>query len=257
MFPRLVWFEAKRFQAYPLEAFANIIERSIQTGLFILLWLTIGRFSNTQLLSAHEVFGYFLIIGGFPPFFYAKMGIAQTLLKLIKNGELSHILLRPVNVIVYPWAMRTGRNFINMCFGLTQIIIGLLIAQPDLAPVQWLLFFPIFINALVINGAFNIMLGTLAFYFIEIKGFISSFGHVATLLRGELIPLFLMPATVQTVLQLTPFPASMYHLVGLLQGQHIPSYGQIVVGSIWAIVLLILAIHFWKRGLKKYEATGL
>lgn len=257
LFPYLVWFEAKRFGAYPLEAIANFIERSFSTGLFILLWITIGQFSGDQSLDTRQIVSYFLIAGGLMSYLYAGMGIAGMFLKLIKNGELSQYLLRPVNVIVYPWALRTGRNLINQITGLIQIVIGLLIAQPDLGG-RGLLMLPIvFINALLINAAFNILLGCLAFYFVEIKGFISTFVHIAKLMRGDLMPLFLMPLAIQSILQATPFPASMFHLVGLLQGKTPPTWPQILIGSMWAIGLCFIASLAWRRGLKHYEATGL
>lgn len=257
LFPSLVWFEAKRFSAYPLEAIANIIERSIGTVLFILLWLIISQHSGDSSLNTKEIISYFLIIGGLTPFLYAGMGIAGMFSKLIKNGELNQLLLRPVNVLVYPWAIRTGRNALNILVGSIQIIIGLLIVTPTISINAAMLLVPVLLNAFLINAAFNVLLGSLGFYFIEVKGFISTFVHIARLLRGELIPLFLMPIGLQVFLQFTPFPASMYHLVGLLQGTYIPEFWQVGIGALWSIVLLLCARKFWQIGLRQYEAIGL
>jgi ABC-type uncharacterized transport system permease subunit len=115
---------------------------------------------------------------------------------------------------------------------------------------------PVLLNTLLINAAFNIMIGTVGFYTAEAMGIKNSFELSAGLLRGSLIPLFLMPASVAAGLQLSPFPASQYHLARLLQG-YPPEWQYVAVGSVWAFGLIVLAVKLWHRGLEKYEATGI
>lgn len=258
LFPRLVWFEAQRFKTYPLEAVASVVERIIMTLLYVVFWLIVGRYSGNKVgLSARSVVSYYLIAGGLTPFFYTGFGVAGQFIRLIKNGELNQLLVRPVNVVVYPWAMRTGKNLASQCVGVIQIVIGFLIAQPDWHAHHYLLLLPVLINMFAINAAFNMLVGTLAFYYTEVKGFQNTAVHISRLLRGELIPLYLLPLTLFHFLQYTPFPASMYHLVSLLQGTHSPTFAQVAIGSAWSLVLLFIAGRFWYMGLKRYEAIGI
>lgn len=257
LFPRLVWFEAQRFKAYPLEGLANVFNQSLDTTLFITFWLVVGRFSTGGGLNVRDVVGYYLIAVGLTPFFYTGFGIAGMFLKLIKNGELNQLLIKPVNVLVYPWAMRTGRNAVNLLISTLQIFAGFLVAGAHFHGRQYVLFIPVVLNMFLINAAFNILIGTLAFYYTEVKGFQSSAVHIARLLRGEVMPLFLMPLGLFHFLQWTPFPASMYHLTGLIQGNHLPTFGQVGIGLLWGLGLIYLAAKLWANGLRHYEAIGL
>lgn len=252
----MCWFEAQRFKAFPLEIVASIFARVAETSLFITFWLLVGKYSSSGNIDPRDVISYYMIITGLTPFFYLGFGIASQTIKLIKTGELNQILVKPVNPIFYPWAIRTGRNLISLIFGLIQVVIGIIIAggiSVDALPYL----IPVLINTLILNGAFNIILGTCGFYLTDANGVKNAFLHLAVLCRGELIPLFLMPVSVATFLQFTPFPASQYHLAILLQGNRLPEWGFVLIGSLWAAVLLFAAVRFWKHGLKKYEAVGI
>ncbi len=258
LFPRLVWFEAQRFRAYPLEAMASVIERLLLTLLYVVFWLMVGRYSGNKAgLSARSVVSYYLIANGLIPFFYTGFGVAGQFIKLIKNGELNQLLIRPVNVVVYPWAMRTGKNAVGQALGVVQVFIGFMVAQPVWHTQHYLLLLPVIINMFAINFAFNMLIGTLAFYYTEVKGFQNTAVHICRLLRGELMPLYLLPLSLFHFLQYTPFPASMYHLVGLLQTNHTPTFGQVAIGSAWSLALVWLSYKFWTKGLRRYEAIGL
>jgi len=258
LFPKLVWFEAQRFKAYPLEAIANVLERGLTTLLYIVFWLIVGRYSGNKTgLSAKSVVSYYLIVGGVTPFFYTAFGIASQFIKLIKHGELNQLLIRPVNVLVYPWAIRTGRNAVNLLIGAVQVVVALLISAPTWQLHHYLLLLPVLFCMFSINAAFNMLIGTLAFYYTEVKGFLNSAVHIARLLRGELMPLYLLPLGLFHILQFTPFPASLYYLVGLLQTTHSPSWTQVGIGVAWGAALLWVAARFWAKGLKRYEAIGI
>lgn len=252
----MCWFEAQRFRTFPLEIFASIFARVIDTMLFIIFWLIVGEYSSNGNINTREVISYYMIITGFIPFFYLGMGIASQIIRLIKYGELNQVLIRPVNPIFYPWAIRTGRNLISLIFGLIQVAIGIGIAGTISSNVIPYLI-PVLFNTALINAAFNIIIGTFGFYLTEANGVKNAFYHVAVLCRGELMPLFLMPVSVATFLQYTPFPASQYHLAILLQGNRLPEWDFIAIGTIWSVVLLFLALKFWNHGLKHYEAVGI
>lgn len=252
----MCWFEAQRFRAFPLEIVASMFARVVETSLFITFWLLVGKFSSNRNIDPRDVISYYMIITGLTPFFYLGFGIASQTIRLIKSGELNQVLIKPVNPIFYPWAIRTGRNLINLIFGLIQVVIGIVIAggiSGNAAPYL----VPVLFNTLILNAAFNIMLGTFGFYLTEASGVKNAFLHIATLCRGELIPLFLMPVSVATFLQFTPFPASQYHLAILLQGERLPERGFVFIGMLWAVALMFVSMRFWKHGLKKYEAVGI
>ncbi len=249
------WLEAQRFRTYPWEVFFGVISRLGETLLYIIFWVLVSRYALSGDIDTRQIVSFYLIASGITPFFYLGYGIGSMTIRLIKSGELNQVLIKPINPILYPWAIRTGRNAVNLSIGALQVLVGVAIAG-GIAGHSLPYLVPILFNTLLINASFNIMIGTVGFYTVEAMGIKNSFELTAGLLRGSLIPLFLMPASVAAGLQLSPFPASQYHLARLLQG-YPPEWKYVVIGSVWAVGLVVLAVKFWHRGLEKYEATGI
>ncbi len=248
-------FEALRFRVFPLEIVASLASRIIEASLYILFWLLISTFASKGEIDPKDIISYYLIANGITPFFFLGLGIASETHKLIKRGELSHILIRPINPIFYPWAIRMGRNMVNLSFGIVQIVIGITIAGGfSVASLPFLL--PTIVSALLLNLAFNIIVGAIGFYVVEGRGVKNMALHLLRLTRGEIMPLFLMPVGVATFLQFTPFPASQYHVAIVLQGTRLPEWYFVVIGFMWSVLLMIFAIGFWRYALRRYEAVG-
>lgn len=256
LFWKMTAFEALRFKAYPHEIFASLAARFAELALYCTFWLVIGQFSANQSFTPMDVISYYLIVSGLTPFLYSGFGFAGMTQDLIKNGTLTQALIRPINPIFYPLALRTGRNAINLLFGLGQVVIGFVLAGglnpaglPFLLPVLW--------NAVALNMAFNIIIGTAGFYTTEARGIKNASLHLASFARGEKMPLFLMTPELAGFLLLTPFPASQYHLATTIQGVHLPAWGDVLIGMAWSVALLFGALWLWRRGLRRYEAVGL
>lgn len=250
------WFEAQRFRAFPLEVIASLATLIIESLLFIVFWLLVGKYAGTGALNQRDIISYFLIMSGMTPFFFMGFGIGSQIIRLIKSGELNQVLIKPVNPLIYPWTFRMGRNAISMLFGLVQILAGIVVAGGVTGRALPFLL-PVLINMAIINAAFNIFIGTMGFYLVEAAGVKNAFVHLARFCRGELMPLFLMPASVATWLQFSPFPASHYHLAIALQGERLPEWRFVLIGFVWAVVLMAVALLFWRRGLRHYEAVGI
>lgn len=252
----MTWFEAQRFKAYPVEIAAGIFGRLAEITLYATFWLVVAQFSAPGNISALNIISYYLIISGLTPFFYSGYGIAGMTIDMVKSGELSQTLIKPINPIFYPWAMRTGRSFINIGFGALQVIAGLILSG-GMRPAALPFLVPVLLNTAMLNAAFNIMIGATAFHLVDSRGLKNAFLHLSSFLRGERMPIYLMTPGFAHVLMLTPFPASLYHLAILFQGSHLPEWNDVIVGSVWAVGLLFFSVKFWQAGLKKYEAVGI
>jgi ABC-type uncharacterized transport system permease subunit len=252
----MTWFEAQRFKAYPAEIAASIFGRLAELTLYATFWLVVAQFATQGNINAQNIISYYLIISGLTSFFYSGYGIAGMTIDMVKSGELSQTLIKPINPILYPWAVRTGRNLINIGFGAVQVIVGLFLSGGMRAEALPFLI-PVLFNTALLNAAFNIMLGATAFYLVDGRGLKNAFLHLSSFLRGERMPIYLMTPGFVHILMLTPFPASLYHLAILVQGTRLPEWGDVMVGSAWAVVLLWASVKFWQVGLKRYEAVGI
>ncbi|MBP7820664.1 ABC-2 family transporter protein [Candidatus Saccharibacteria bacterium] len=251
----MVAFEARRFQAFPIEIIASVARRIIEITLYITFWLIVSNYSSAN-INSRDIISYYLIITGITSFFFTQLGAGSQLISIIKTGELNQILIKPMPALLSPFSTRAGRNIINYAWGGLQIVAGIIIAG-GIGDSNWLLFPLILINTFLINIALNIFVGTLGFYFIEAGGIKNVVVHITTICGGLLIPLFLMPQNISNALQIfTPFPASQYQMAIFLQGKYPLNSWFVLIGLIWAIVLILASLKFWKYSLRHYEATG-
>jgi ABC-type uncharacterized transport system permease subunit len=252
----MCWFEALRFRAYPLELVASLVARLAEATLYIVFWLIVSELSGATDIHPTDIVGYYLVITGLTPFLFAGFGVGAMAIDHIKSGQMSQTLVRPLNPILYPWANRVGRNSINLLFGLAQVAVGMVISGGvSQEALPYLL--PVLFNAILINAAFNIIIGSCAFYFTEARGIKNAALHVASFARGEKMPIHFMPPGLAGFLLLTPFPASQYHLAIVLQGNRVPVWGDVLIGALWGVALLIGGVWLWQRGLRRYEAVGI
>lgn len=252
----MTMFEARRFKMYPTEAAASVLSRLIEILFYVTFWLIVAEYSESTTIIPSQIISYYLIINGITSFFFTQLGIGSLMNRMIKSGNLNTVLIKPVSPLLVPWSQRAGRNFFNMTLGGIQVIIGVIIAGGLTFNAGILLPFILF-NTIVLNLAFNFIVGTFAFYFTEASGIKNSAVHIYNLCGGVLIPLFLMPASVASALQFTPFPAGQYHMAILLQGVYTVQPMFVAIGCMWAVGLMAFAIWFWKYSLRKYEAIGI
>lgn len=253
---QMTLYEAKRFTMFPTEIAGSIIARLLEVTLYATFWLLVGKYAGSGDLDPKQLISYYLIINGITAFFFTQLGIGSLIIKMIKFGELNQVLIRPISPLLVPWSQRAGRNLLNVFLGGIQVVIGFLLINTD--GISFSLLFPVvLLNTILLNLAFNFITGTVGFYVIEAGGFKNTFLHIYALCGGLLMPLFLMPTWVSNMLQLTPFPAAQYHLTILLQGVYQPSPGYVLIGSLWAGILMAFAIWFWRRSLARYEAVGI
>jgi len=248
-------FEASRFRTYPHEIAAGVFSRLAEVALFSSFWFIVGQ-TNGAGINLTDILGYYLIMSGLMPFFYLGFGVGGMIIDMIKSGELNQTLIRPINPILHPWAIRTGRNAINIAFGILQVTVGMVISGGVRAEALPMLV-PVLLNTAALNASFNIFLGAMGFYLTDGRNFKNAFFHVALFCRGERMPLYLMEPAFAHLLMLTPFPASIYHLTMLLHGVHLPTWPEVLVGSVWTAALLLASVKIWKLGLRRYEAVGI
>ena len=105
---------------------------------------------------------------------------------------------------------------------------------------------------------FNIILGYLAFWFMEVEGFVQSYAAVSIFLAGNVVPLNIIPF-VGNYLILTPFAFTFYHPMQIYLGKYNTNQTILVFlgGITWFIILYFLAKLVFKMGLKRNESVGL
>lgn len=181
----------------------------------------------------------------------------------IRNGLINQFLLKPVNYFGYRLSLFTSARAVS----------GLLVFVPLLAVSPWIadnLAFPsdpwripVGIVAMVLAAALQFTIafcfGMLAFWFLEIQGFVILSYAIETSLGGTLFPLDLLPPHILAVARYLPFPYQMYFPAAIITGRvgTLPAALQgLAIQGAWVLLLMLAARGLWAGGLRKHTAVG-
>lgn len=181
----------------------------------------------------------------------------------ISSGDLTNILLKPVNYFKYYLAQDLGNKAMNLVFSIVEFSLFIYFFKPTLFLQPNLVLLGVSILLLILAGFIyyflNIILGFLAFYNPEnvwAPRFL--FFMIVDFLAGSLFPLDILPPMFFKLLMLTPFPYFLYFPISVYLGKF--TGGSLVlysfIGLMWLFVLSRLAVILWRLGLKAYEAWG-
>ena len=112
--------------------------------------------------------------------------------------------------------------------------------------------------AFVIEMLIGFLIGTIAFWTDETEALQLTIDRIKRFFSGGYFPLSLLPVTLATVSIYLPFAYSFYFPAQLYLKKISVHDGLIGLGVqlIWIIILSGILHFVWKRGLRKYEASG-
>ncbi len=176
--------------------------------------------------------------------------------EMIRSGQLSNSLLRPVGVVEFIYLRGVApRLFIAaFCLALGMIFSIYL----GFSPMRLLgaMFLALIGN--IIHYQIGAALSTTAFLWEEAYSILMVKNMIVNLLSGELIPLNLFPSSLQWIWKSTPFYLYVYGPTQYALGRwtHSEYLLQLGIAMIW-IMAASLAIHLtWRLGMKRYLSLG-
>ena len=181
----------------------------------------------------------------------------------IRDGSLSAFLVRPLSYFENIAVSSLGSIAVTSSFStISQLLVLSFFHQYLVAPVNMtavviviaMLFFA-FVNEILINY----LIGLIAFWTDEIDGVYATINQLKKFFSGGYFPLSLLPTTLAQISYALPFaytfaiPAQMY------LGKLPLSFGLhgLIVQACWIVALAFIIRIVWRRGMKRYEATGI
>lgn len=181
----------------------------------------------------------------------------------IGSGDLSNYLVKPQNYLRYWFTRDISSKCLNLAFAAGEITFLWFWLRP---PVSLPVSIPAAIGFLVLVAC-----GIFIYFFFEASARFIAFwtpeytwglAFLAMVfiesLSGMIFPLDLLPGSVKTFLDFTPFPYLIYYPISVYVGR-ISGLGIILLilkAVIWAFLLSRLARLIWSRGLRVYGAEG-
>jgi ABC-2 type transport system permease protein len=215
----------------------------------------IGGFTFAQTLT------YFVLIFVLQ-FFIGAFNEDYLISEDIRNGLINQFLLKPINYFAYRLSVFAAARVVSGVLG----ILALLIALPffrgylTLPHEGWRIALGIPAMALtaIIQFSMAYCFGLLAFWFLEIQGFVILSMAVETVLGGQIFPLDLLPPAVFNAVRFLPFFYQAYFPAAILTGRRGFDFAVqgLAIQAFWAFALVCLAEFIWRRGLRHHTAAG-
>nr|MBA2247462.1 ABC-2 family transporter protein [Chloroflexia bacterium] len=162
----------------------------------LLIWRTALESGADLPVDAEYLTTYFVLLGIVS--MLTSSWIAGFLAQEIRDGTLSRWIVRPGST-----------HFVGIANNLSEKILKTVVLTPLIAlvwwffrdaivlpadPARWLLFSMSVVGAAVMVYAMHVMTGALAFWFEDVSGMDRAREMISSVLRGQLVPLALMPA---------------------------------------------------------------
>jgi ABC-2 type transport system permease protein len=214
--------EFRRYSTYRLAIIAGVVTQSVFG--FIRISVLFGAIDesggellgyNQQLASTYVWLGQALLA---PLALFAWTEIADR----VRSGDIAVDVARPVDLQLGWWARDLGRaTFQLLSRGLPPLLIGALTVGLAL-PGSWTAY-PLgavsVIIAVSLSFTLRYILNLVAFWSVDVRGFIGLYFVVVGPLCGLMVPVHLFPEPLRTIAYATPFPAMLQMPVDVLSGR--------------------------------------
>ena len=180
----------------------------------------------------------------------------------IRDGQISAILIKPINHLVYRLSLFFSYRLIYSLITLPVIAAVLWLARDQLRwpvhPESWLFFGLATAGSALIQFFIAYSLAMLAFWILEVSTIIFLLYSFEYFLSGHVFPLDLLSPALLSALKWTPFPYELFFPVEILLER---VHGRELVHGFtaqffWILITGWTARTLWKRGVQVYQATG-
>jgi len=242
---------------------SNLLMHLLGLGVFYFVWSKIlAGGASIESYDFNSIVSYYMTSGLFIAFFNTRT--TKSMEKMIKDGKLSNLLVKPINEFLYVFFQELGKRIVVIILT-TIIFLPPLILIPNirntinfsLGAIFWTTLFSILSNLFLFTFFFSI--GCLAFWFKSTSGFRNITGNLLSILKGAWFPIDIAPTFLQNIFSILPFQYTRYFLIKIIisdipKSLYIKGLGVIII---YTLLFTSISLVLWKKGLKKYESVGI
>lgn len=180
----------------------------------------------------------------------------------IRDGSILRWLIRPGSPHFNGIANNLSEKVVKTVFLAPMIALAWWIFRDSISvratPGAFALFAVAVVMAAAIQFALDILVGSLAFWIDDVTAIDRGRMLLAFVLRGQLVPLALMPAWASGVLDWQPFRFTLSFPLEIITGE--VTGGALALGLVlqtgWTTTIVWGAIALWRKGVRGYAAYG-
>ncbi len=252
----------KVFAAYKTNIFFNVLAMFVKVLFAFVLWSIIYESHNTIAGYSFQQMILYYILCSFVMQLDKTEIITNTMSEEIQNGKFAKYLIMPIKLEKYFFTYSLGATVLNTLFiavGCACLVYLIQIdASISVTFSQSVILFIIVLLGIIFMSKINYLIGILSMKYIDVTIFILVKDNIFALLKGELIPLVLLPKSVFSAMKYFPFYYIGYYPVNTIITGNLESvWLAIAVLLIWIICLGIFNKHLFAKYKIVYEGTGL
>lgn len=226
------------------------------------LWTAIFRSADTALpYTLPEIITYYIMAGLVGQL--TESHFEYEINDDIRQGTLNNYIMKPFSYIQLNLMRSYGWHSIQFFIAVFvfSIVIFFLrnffILNGSLAAIGVIVIF--IILAAVFYSFVSLFLGSLAFWMDDASLLFNIREVIMGLLSGALLPIDFFPSVIQHIFQFLPFQYLIYTPVNVYLGRLTSPEIGLGIGVIlfWDILIGVMAITIWRKGLKQYEGVGI
>jgi ABC-2 type transport system permease protein len=255
---------------YRTDFFLSTLMRFAPIVTTILLWRAIYHVSDSTAepvrhggLSYENVVAYYLLT--FVSRAFSSMpGLAAGIARDVREGTIQKYLIQPIDQINYLLMTRTAHKLVY--YGVSGIPFAIVFylcrgffdGWPD--PIMLAGGIMSLILTFFLGFYFEITIGMISFWFLEISSFLFIVMSLNYFLSGHMVPLDLLPESLRRLLECLPFQYMAYFPAKVLLGTDDMTVRKLGAGLAiqagWVVLFFMLSRILYRRGLRRYSAFG-
>ncbi|HSL92307.1 MAG TPA: ABC-2 family transporter protein [Candidatus Limnocylindrales bacterium] len=258
---RLVFLER---MAYRTNLFLEVFGGILASVIVVVLWKAIFQGAGTNQVGGYslpEMVTYLLGAGLINSFILTTAEHPEAS-EAIQGGDLSGILIRPMNPHLFWFARDLGNKGFYLLLGFAGYLAVLVLFRdlllPPPGPGHLLLFLVSVGLAAVVQFFVFQVLGLLSFWMENTYGIRFTARVVMEVVAGAIIPLSFFPRILHDLFLLLPFPLMIYLpmriYLGKISLEHVPF--ELLKGVLWIVILVLLYRQLWVKGMQQYVSMG-
>lgn len=182
----------------------------------------------------------------------------------ISSGNLTNLLLKPINYFKYWFCRDISSKALNMVFSAFEIFLLYFLIKPPLyfqtAPLTLILFFVSLFLAILLYFVILFLVNMVSFFMPE-NAWAAQFLFIAIILdffSGGIFPLDILPPSILETFSYLPFYYLLFFPLQVYLGKlsEIFVFKGILISVFWLVILGFSLLKVWRLGLKVYNAEG-
>ena len=257
---RLIVIDLSTALIYRVEFVMYMVSTVLGPAISLMIWRAALESGAALPVDAEYLTTYFVLLGVVG--MLTSAWLSGFLAEEIRLGRISRWLARPGSAQLNLIANNISEKLIKAVPLLPMILLLWWFVRDSVAipadPARLALVAMSVVAAAVMVFALDVMVGSLAFWLDDITGIDRARGLLSVIFRGQLVPLALMPAWSQGVINVQPFRFTLSFPLELLIGDL--THAEVITGMALQLVYPLLAVlaarAVWRRGIRAYSAVG-